>query len=28
MTGKKWIAERKRLDPARLADIDVDLKSL
>jgi len=28
MTGKKWVAERKRLDPARLADIDVDLKSL
>ena len=28
MTGKKWLAERKRLDRARLADRDVDLKSL
>jgi 3-phenylpropionate/trans-cinnamate dioxygenase ferredoxin reductase subunit len=28
MTGKKWIAERKRPDPAKLADIDVDLKTL
>jgi len=27
MTGKKWIAERKRPDPARLADSSVDLKS-
>jgi hypothetical protein len=28
MTGKKWLAERKHPDPARLADPDVDLKSL
>jgi 3-phenylpropionate/trans-cinnamate dioxygenase ferredoxin reductase subunit len=28
MTGKKWIAERKRPDPAKLADPDVDLKTL
>jgi 3-phenylpropionate/trans-cinnamate dioxygenase ferredoxin reductase subunit len=28
MTGKKWVAERKRPDPARLADPDVDLKTL
>jgi hypothetical protein len=28
MTGKKWIAERKRPDPARLADLSADLKSL
>ena len=28
MTGKKWITERKRPDPAKLADIDVDLKTL
>ena len=28
MTGKKWLAERKRPDPDRLADPDVDLKSL
>lgn len=28
MTGKKWIAERKRPDPARLADPSCDLKSL
>jgi 3-phenylpropionate/trans-cinnamate dioxygenase ferredoxin reductase subunit len=28
MTGKKWIAERKRPDPAKLADTDVDLKTL
>ena len=28
MTGKKWIAERKRPDPAKLADIEVDLKTL
>jgi 3-phenylpropionate/trans-cinnamate dioxygenase ferredoxin reductase subunit len=28
MTGKKWIAERKRPDPARLADPSTDLKSL
>jgi 3-phenylpropionate/trans-cinnamate dioxygenase ferredoxin reductase subunit len=28
MTGKKWIAERKRPDPALLADGSVDLKTL
>jgi len=28
MTGKKWIAERKHLDPRALADTAVDLKSL
>jgi 3-phenylpropionate/trans-cinnamate dioxygenase ferredoxin reductase subunit len=28
MTGKKWIAERKRPDPSKLADTDVDLKTL
>jgi 3-phenylpropionate/trans-cinnamate dioxygenase ferredoxin reductase subunit len=28
MTGKKWIAERRRPDPARLADVNEDLKSL
>jgi len=28
MTGKKWIAERKRPDPALLADPATDLKSL
>jgi 3-phenylpropionate/trans-cinnamate dioxygenase ferredoxin reductase subunit len=28
MTGKKWIAERKHPDPARLADPAVDLKSI
>jgi 3-phenylpropionate/trans-cinnamate dioxygenase ferredoxin reductase subunit len=28
MTGKKWIAERKRPDPTRLADLSTDLKSL
>ena len=28
MTGKKWIAERKRPDPAKLADTEVDLKTL
>ena len=28
MTGKKWIAERKRPDPAKLADPEVDLKTL
>jgi 3-phenylpropionate/trans-cinnamate dioxygenase ferredoxin reductase subunit len=28
MTGKKWIAERKHPDPARLADASSDLKSL
>jgi 3-phenylpropionate/trans-cinnamate dioxygenase ferredoxin reductase subunit len=28
MTGKKWIAERKRPDPARLADPATDLKTL
>jgi 3-phenylpropionate/trans-cinnamate dioxygenase ferredoxin reductase subunit len=28
MTGKKWIADHKRLDPGLLADPNVDLKSL
>jgi 3-phenylpropionate/trans-cinnamate dioxygenase ferredoxin reductase component len=28
MTGKKWIAERKRPEPAKLADPDVDLKTI
>ncbi len=28
MNGKKWIAEHKRPDPARLADASVDLKTL
>jgi len=28
MTGKKWIAERKRPDPALLADSSVDLKTI
>ena len=28
MTGKKWIGERRRPDPARLADPAVDLKTL
>jgi 3-phenylpropionate/trans-cinnamate dioxygenase ferredoxin reductase subunit len=28
MQGKKWIAERKHPDPAKLADMTVDLKSL
>jgi 3-phenylpropionate/trans-cinnamate dioxygenase ferredoxin reductase subunit len=28
MTGKKWLAERKRPDPAQLADPTVDLKTL
>ena len=28
MTGKKWIAERKRPDPGRLADLATDLKTL
>ena len=28
MTGKKWIAERKRPDPALLADGTVDLKTI
>jgi 3-phenylpropionate/trans-cinnamate dioxygenase ferredoxin reductase subunit len=28
MTGKKWIAERKRPDPARLADTSIDLKTV
>jgi 3-phenylpropionate/trans-cinnamate dioxygenase ferredoxin reductase subunit len=28
MTGKKWIAERKRPDPALLADGSVDLKTI
>jgi 3-phenylpropionate/trans-cinnamate dioxygenase ferredoxin reductase subunit len=28
MQGKKWIAERKHPDPAQLADLSVDLKSL
>jgi 3-phenylpropionate/trans-cinnamate dioxygenase ferredoxin reductase subunit len=28
MTGKKWLAERKRPDPALLADTTVDLKTL
>jgi 3-phenylpropionate/trans-cinnamate dioxygenase ferredoxin reductase subunit len=28
MTGKRWIAERKRPDPAKLADTEVDLKTL
>jgi 3-phenylpropionate/trans-cinnamate dioxygenase ferredoxin reductase subunit len=28
MTGKKWIGERKHPDPAKLADPDVDLKTL
>jgi 3-phenylpropionate/trans-cinnamate dioxygenase ferredoxin reductase subunit len=28
MTGKKWIAERKHPDPARLADTTIDLKTI
>jgi len=28
MTGKKWIADRKRPDPARLADVSADLKTI
>lgn len=28
MAGRKWIGERKHLDPARLADLAVDLKTL
>jgi 3-phenylpropionate/trans-cinnamate dioxygenase ferredoxin reductase subunit len=28
MTGKKWIAERKHLDAARLADTSIDLKTI
>jgi 3-phenylpropionate/trans-cinnamate dioxygenase ferredoxin reductase subunit len=28
MTGRRWIAERKRPDPAKLADATVDLKTL
>jgi 3-phenylpropionate/trans-cinnamate dioxygenase ferredoxin reductase subunit len=28
MTAKKWIAERRSPDPARLADLNADLKSL
>jgi 3-phenylpropionate/trans-cinnamate dioxygenase ferredoxin reductase subunit len=28
MTGKKWIAERKHPDPARLADTSLDLKTI
>jgi 3-phenylpropionate/trans-cinnamate dioxygenase ferredoxin reductase component len=28
MNGKKWIAERKRPDPARLADLSIDLKTI
>jgi 3-phenylpropionate/trans-cinnamate dioxygenase ferredoxin reductase subunit len=28
MTGKKWLAERKRPDPSMLADTNVDLKTL
>jgi 3-phenylpropionate/trans-cinnamate dioxygenase ferredoxin reductase subunit len=28
MTGKKWIGERKRPDPQRLADPDVDVRTL
>jgi 3-phenylpropionate/trans-cinnamate dioxygenase ferredoxin reductase subunit len=28
MTGKKWIAERKHPDAARLADTSIDLKTL
>jgi 3-phenylpropionate/trans-cinnamate dioxygenase ferredoxin reductase subunit len=28
MTGKRWLAERKRPDPAQLADPTVDLKTL
>jgi 3-phenylpropionate/trans-cinnamate dioxygenase ferredoxin reductase subunit len=28
MTGKKWIAERKHPDPARLADTTIDLKTV
>jgi 3-phenylpropionate/trans-cinnamate dioxygenase ferredoxin reductase subunit len=28
MTGKKWIAERKRPDPGRLADTTIDLKTV
>ncbi len=28
MTAKRWLAERKRPDPVRLADSTVDLKSL
>jgi 3-phenylpropionate/trans-cinnamate dioxygenase ferredoxin reductase subunit len=28
MTGKRWIAERKRPDPMKLADLSVDLKTI
>ena len=28
MTGKRWLAERKRPDPARLADPSADLKTI
>jgi 3-phenylpropionate/trans-cinnamate dioxygenase ferredoxin reductase subunit len=28
MSGRKWIAERRRPDPAKLADLAVDLKTL
>ena len=28
MTGKRWIAERRRPDPAKLADAGIDLKTL
>jgi hypothetical protein len=28
MTGKRWLAERKRPEPARLADPGIDLKTL
>jgi 3-phenylpropionate/trans-cinnamate dioxygenase ferredoxin reductase subunit len=28
MTGKKWIAERKHPDPAKLADTTLDLKTI
>lgn len=28
MTGKKWIGERKHLDPERLADLSLELKTL
>jgi hypothetical protein len=28
MNGKRWIADRKRPDPVRLADPAVDLKTL
>lgn len=28
MTGKRWIAERRRPDPAKLADASIDLKTL